>query len=126
MFHYVPFFCQVRIWGKRKKKGREQGKSGWRSIYAETRAESRVYLLIKHSMVLSLGAGVVWNSHSLGEPLLWGGRWVHLCRQPIYSMHIVLAAGRCPPLPPAAILASGWPLSAQAALVLRVLRPQRE
>ena len=82
MFHYVPSFCQLRIWGKGKKKGREQGKSDWGSmcIYAEARAESRVYLLIKHRVVLSLGAGGMWNSHSLGEPLLWGGRWVHLCR----------------------------------------------
>lgn len=59
MFHYVPSFCQLRIWGKRKKKERKKGKAGGGSIClsAETGVEFKVSAVLRTHRLVSCLVG---------------------------------------------------------------------
>lgn len=126
MFHYVPSFCQLRIWGKREKKREGTGKVRLGIHVHLCRSQSRVQGLSPdkaQSGFVSRGWGHV------EQPL--PGRTPALGRQVGASLQIIhlpdaRGTGCWEIAPPATILAPGWLLSVQAALFLKVLRSQRE
>lgn len=130
MFHYVPSFCQLRIWGKRKKRGKKERQVGdpFASLQKpEWNSRSLPFSGRTDWFHVSWGRGG-WTSLSRRQPRPPGaGGWSQLLRASLqevrywYSMCMMLAVGEQRPILPLA----GPSLSTQLTpltFVLKVLR----